>query len=109
MAFFETVKKVRWTNAAVEDLTECHRYIQDHLAILTRQVDRVFVFRRVPIMRRIAFSIIAICVCLTIALNLIQIGPAAAVQETKPQQLDQLDVTQGIVVVSLIDDRVLGF
>ena len=99
MAFFETVKKVRWTKTAVEHLTEFHRYIQDHLAILTTQLDRVFVFRRVPVMRRIAFSIAAICVCLIIALNLIQIGPAAAAQETEPQQLDQLDVTQGIVLL----------
>ena len=109
MAFFETVKKVRWTKAAVEHLAEFYRYIQDHLAILTRRIDRVFVFRRVPIIRRIACSITAICVCLIIALNLIQIGPAAAAQETKPQQLDQLDVTQGIVLVSLVDGRVLGF
>jgi hypothetical protein len=103
------VKKVRWTKTAVERLTEFHRYIQDHLAILTIQRDRVFVFKRVPVMRRIDCSITAICVCLRIALNLIQIGPAAAAQETKTQQLDQLDLTQGIVVVSLVDGRVLGF
>ena len=59
-AFFEIAKKVRWTKTVVERLTEFCRYLGDHLAILTTQ-------------------------------------------------LDQLDLTQALVVVSLVDGRVLGF